>query len=1139
MKFTACLLVMLAAAVLMSRDATGEKLQVELSEAPLSSMKGFDRILKGYQRDFVKALQTEEGATIETIKKRVDAEPFLHVQEQRIVRQQNRFARALHELSNGAWEVEYLTDESTGERSPAATNIITNIVTVDIGDADVRSAIGAIRGMHGVRDVRPAAHKEPKMFEVVKQINADKVWADLGISDVTAGKGVKIAFVDEGIDANHTMMSGDGIEYLNISYTGVPNSDNNVNNKVAASRTYGVRYSYPSIYGDHHGIAVSSIATGRPATVTMDGTQYNISGVAPGAWVFNYLGNDNMALEQTITDKVDIVNVAWGFDVSAFYNSYYTWYKIFLQISRNGAVLVKSAGDEGPGTLTSDHVGSAAGGIVVGAATKTAVTTSYLVITDKEGTTYKFPFTHTYPTGIIRRSEYTLNNLDDDEFLSCEVSDLHTFSEEDAVLALPPSNCTMEYLAQHIKTNIGLMIFAPNGEYTNDPEAYTTPFVVISHVDGNAIRELILNHTEEKLTAKIVAETAAPKYADAVAEFSSRGPSVEMSLVPHVIAPGANVLAAGYGEVPDPRLGYSFQSGSSMATAVVSGAAAILRQQKPNFTNAEIKSALMSTAEYVSIVREEDGKPANVLDMGAGRIDLEKALKPHLFLNPPLVDFSLVPRNMSSSVYVNVSSYDKEVTHIKVHLMQKNSEGKMVEVNTTATPFIQVDPVSFDIKADDAQPTQLRFVARHFHESLYGDHSVYAVFKNDDNDQELAHIPIWGQAVCNEAEKKDVFLITLDSLKCANDSSSRRPVEDLRKFYEKALYAAGLTYETFEYCDDKGPITLPNNVMSLCFRTVIIASGTDYGYPLNNIENELRRLMHAGVPVIQMGANSALNWGPIGEMSYGSRWIFQLEFGFNTPPNSGWKPDNYVQITKIDRYPLIETRVPRIYEDDYDWQTHVIFRDARGHPLVFLFRDQPQINMVRQVFGSTGVTSFVGVEELANQIEDAPRFIKDIFLAATETNTSDISVAYKFENSDDGYAKLSVSVSTKSVDRMISSVEIFWNDVGDEVTVYNESFYSKKFVHKYNTSRSITPFILVTSAYQNHFAYPLGTYEFTIKSKNFFMKNFYYFLGAIIVLAVIIIFTIITVVIKVAKSRAKSNAYKNLQEDLIDNEDEK
>ena len=1133
MKLTSFLLVMLAA--LVTRGVVSEKLEIELSETPLASMKGFDLIVKGYQKDFVDALKTEEGATIETIKKRVDGNPLLHVQERRILRQQTRFARELHDMSNGAWEVEYHLDASTGKRAPVASNIATNIVTVDIGDSDVNTAIKDIRGMGGVKSVRPAARKEPKLFEVVKQIGATKVWEQLGISDTTAGKGVKIAFVDDGIFANHSMMSGDGIEFLNISYTGIPNMDDNNNNKVAASRTYGVRYSYPNEYGDHHGIAVSSIATGRPVTVEMDGEQYNISGVAPGAWVFNYLGNDLLGLEQTIVDKVDIVNVAWGFDVSAFYNSYYTWYRTFVQISRNGAVLVKSAGDEGPGTLTSDHVGSAAGGIVVGAATKTTTTTSYLEVTDKLGTTHKLPFTHTYPSGNILRSEYTLRKLDDDEFLSCEVSDLHEFTDDDAVLVLPPSNCTMRYLARHINSTIGLMIFAPNDDYDNNPGIYTTPFVVTTHVSGNTLYDILKKNPGETFTVKIASETKPSERADAVAEFSSRGPSVEMSLVPHVIAPGKNVLAAGYGEVPDPRLGYSFQSGSSMATAVVTGAAAILRQQKPNFTNAEIKSALMSTAEYASIVREEDGKPANVLDMGAGRIDLEKALKPHLYFNPPLVDFSTVPRNQSKNILVNVTSYDKEVTHVKVHLMQKNSEGKLVEVNASV-PFIQVAPDSFDIKSDDPYPTQLRFTARHFGSGLYGDHSVYVVFK-DDKDNELAHIPLWGQAVCNEEEKKDIFLITLDSLKCANESTRR--YEDLRKFYENAMDFNGFTYTTYEYCDRDGPITLPVDVMSLCYRAVVIASGGDYGYPLNPIENELRRIMHAGVPVIQMGAHSALNWGPIGPMSYGSRWIFELEFGFNSPPNDGWKREHYVQISRVDRYPLIETYVPRVDEDDYDWQTHVIFRDARNHPLVFLFRDQPQINMVRQVFRSTGVTSFVGLEKISNQIEDAPRFMKDIFLAATETNTSDISVAYKFNNGDEGYATLTVSVATKSVDRKISYVEIVWGDKGDQITEYNESFYSKKFVHKYNSSRTITPFILVTSAYQNHFAYSLGTYTFVIKDKSFFAKNFYYILGAIIMLAVIIIFTIITVIIKVVKSRAKSTAYKNLQEDLIYNEEDK
>lgn len=1122
MKYKSCILLALAA-ILIPQRVVSEKLHVELSETPLSSMNGFDKVLNDYHKDIRSAIKSEIVSTVDTLKKRVDENPIFYVQQQRIERQQSQFAKEVDRMSKGTWHVDYMVDTETGKHVPAATNIVNNIVTVDIGtESNVKSAIRTLRGMKGVKKVRPVPTTEPKLYNVNSQINIPESVYQKG-KDIEVGKGVSIAFIDDGVFANHTMMSGEGITPLEIPEREVPNDITNINNKVRISRPYGVRFSYPSEFGNHHGIAVSSIAAGRPVNITIDGQKHNISGVAPGSWVFNYFGNHDISLEQVLLDRPDIVNVAWGYDVSAWYNSHYPWYRDYVQISKMGAVLVKSAGDEGPGYLTSDHVGGAAGGIVVGAATKTKIGRNYLII-DGE----KYEFTRTAPSAKVKRLEYKLQSLDDDQFLSCDLSDIHNFTDEDAVLVMPTEECTIQHLAKSIEDEIGLIIYAQNSDYDSDPGKYDIPFVVVSHVDGVKLLEKARKQPGASIT--IEAAYAVPEHPDAVASYSSRGPSVEMTLVPHLIAPGSGILAAGYGDVPDPRRGYSVQSGSSMATAVVSGAAAILRQNKKEWTNAEIKSALMSTAEYRDIRREEDGEYADVLDMGAGRINLEKALAPVLSFDPPMVDFSIVPRNQTKKAFVNVSSYFDEKTKVSVVFLIRDSKKKLVEVNKSVS-VIEVQPQEFEVKKGDA-PVQLQFIFRNFGDKYYGDHSLFVVFRNAAG-EELAHLPLWGQGVCNDEEKKDVFLITLDARKCANESQLY-PIEDLRKHYEAALDKAKLSYETYEYCDTNGPITIPAHVMNLCFRAVIVASGSDYGYPLNSIEDDFRRLMHSGVPVIQMGANSALNWGPIDEM-YGSRWVLDHEFGFNTPASDGWKPDNYVQISKIDRYPLIETKVPRIGEGDYDYEVHIIYRDARNHPLVFLFRDQPEVNMVDAVWGSTGVTSFVGLEKIANQNENAPLFIKDLFLAATETSTSDISVVPTF-NKDE--MELKVAISTKSIDRKISYVEIFWNDKGEELTIYNESFFSKSFKHAYNTTRKINPYIVVTSAYQNHFVYYLGEYDIVIKNKSFIAKNWYWLVPVAFVVVVIIIFTIVTIIIKNIRRNAKNTAYKSLQEDLIFNKEE-
>jgi hypothetical protein len=68
-----------------------------------------------------------------------------------------------------------------------------------------------------------------------------------------------------------------------------------------------------------------------------------------------------------------------------------------------------------------------------------------------------------------------------------------------------------------------------------------------------------------------------------------------------------------------------------MAAPHVTGAGAILKQIHPTWSPGWIKSALMSTSKYLDIYLE-DGSPAQPLQMGAGRLDLGKAVNPGVIL---------------------------------------------------------------------------------------------------------------------------------------------------------------------------------------------------------------------------------------------------------------------------------------------------------------------------------------------------------------------------------------------------------------------------------------------------------------------------------------------------------------------------
>ncbi|CAN6813968.1 unnamed protein product [Brassica oleracea] len=118
-----------------------------------------------------------------------------------------------------------------------------------------------------------------------------------------------------------------------------------------------------------------------------------------------------------------------------------------------------------------------------------------------------------------------------------------------------------------------------------------------------------------------------------VARFSSRGPnSISPAILkPDIAAPGSGILAA----VPSEE-GYGFKSGTSMATPVVSGIVALLRQKRPDWSPAAIRSALVTTALQTDPFGEPisaEGSPrklASPFDFGGGLVNPGKVADPGL-----------------------------------------------------------------------------------------------------------------------------------------------------------------------------------------------------------------------------------------------------------------------------------------------------------------------------------------------------------------------------------------------------------------------------------------------------------------------------------------------------------------------------
>src|SRR5205085_933392 len=103
-----------------------------------------------------------------------------------------------------------------------------------------------------------------------------------------------------------------------------------------------------------------------------------------------------------------------------------------------------------------------------------------------------------------------------------------------------------------------------------------------------------------------------------------------------------------------PQNGFAEFSGTSMASPHVAGAAALLKQQHPTWTVAQIKSALMLTGDpaYANDARTVEATP---LSGGGGRIDLARATDPRVFAAPSSASFGLLKPRSRKTISISLT----------------------------------------------------------------------------------------------------------------------------------------------------------------------------------------------------------------------------------------------------------------------------------------------------------------------------------------------------------------------------------------------------------------------------------------------------------------------------------------------------
>lgn len=120
---------------------------------------------------------------------------------------------------------------------------------------------------------------------------------------------------------------------------------------------------------------------------------------------------------------------------------------------------------------------------------------------------------------------------------------------------------------------------------------------------------------------------------DTIADFSSRGPTIDKITKPDIVAPGVDIIGAKASGTTgfDSNVGdyYTVASGTSMSTPIVAGSAALLIQvykekfgRKP--TQAEIKAILILGADRIN---DKFGEEYDSFHQGSGRLNLSNSYK--------------------------------------------------------------------------------------------------------------------------------------------------------------------------------------------------------------------------------------------------------------------------------------------------------------------------------------------------------------------------------------------------------------------------------------------------------------------------------------------------------------------------------
>ncbi len=598
-------------------------------------------------------------------------------------------------------------------------------------------------------------------------IQAPSAWDGTATGLPVKGEGMLVAIIDTGIRHAHQSFAevspSDGYVHINPLGNGVflgycATTAGFCNNKLIGAYNFADDVTDPEDENGH-GTHVASTAAGNTLTFDLaSGNGFNLTGVAPRANIIAYRIADSegtaspgasvAAIDQAVANGVDVINYSFGGDA---FDPWLSSDSIAFRNARAvGIIVITSAGNDGPNPET------------IGSPADAPWLTSVAASTHDRGA---FPAkTLSNMSGGTGTPPATINGRSLTGEVTASIVYAGDFSNGDT----NPEQCLTPFPAN---TFNGQIVICDRGEIARVQKAinvaaggaggyvlaniqggssfladdiYVVPGIHIEANDGDTLKLWLsggANHiaTINGTSGPIGVDPAA---ADIVADFSSRGPNPTASgvLKPSVAAPGVSIFAAGI------EVDYTFLQGTSMASPHVAGAAALIKQSKPNWTAGQIHSALVSTAN-TALVKEDTVTPADPFDIGGGRVDLNTALNAGLLLDETEANF--VAANPTSGGNPKTLNLPSMADHDCSVICTWSREVTAAVTGSWTASFIvdsgltlDVTPASFSLSQNESQTLSITAdISGVDGQWLFGQ----LLLTPDDNNISTSHFPVAAQ----------------------------------------------------------------------------------------------------------------------------------------------------------------------------------------------------------------------------------------------------------------------------------------------------------------------------------------------------------------------------------------------------------